>query len=146
MPAEALVLELTESAMVEDGPAVQAALATIRAMGVQIAVDDFGTGWSSLAALASLPVDILKLDRSFVARMDESAAHEELIGGVISMAARLGLPTVVEGIETQAQLDRLRELGARVGQGYHLGRPGPLPAGSLPTCASSPSTAAGSAG
>jgi diguanylate cyclase (GGDEF)-like protein/PAS domain S-box-containing protein len=128
LPPSALVLELTESAMVDDMAGVQETLGATRALGVRIAVDDFGTGWSSLASLASLPVDILKLDRSFVAAMGESPAHEALVGGVISMADRLGLPSVVEGVETQEQLDRLRDFGCRFAQGYHLGRPGPLAA------------------
>jgi EAL domain-containing protein (putative c-di-GMP-specific phosphodiesterase class I) len=122
------VLELTESAMVDEIARAQGALQELRDLGVKLAVDDFGTGWSSLAALASLPVDILKLDRSFVAAMDESPAHAALLDGVLAMAARLELLTVVEGIETQARLDRVRAFGCRFMQGYFLGRPGPLPA------------------
>jgi EAL domain-containing protein (putative c-di-GMP-specific phosphodiesterase class I) len=144
LEASALVLELTESTMIDDSAGVQETLRAVRAMGVRIAVDDFGTGWSSLGTLASLPVDMIKLDRSFVARMEESPAHEALIGGVLSMAAAIGLATVVEGVETEAQLQRLRALGARVAQGFHLGRPGPLPPLASGRCASSRSTAAGS--
>ncbi len=128
LPARNLVLELTESAMVDEVARAHGALQELRALGVKLAVDDFGTGWSSLAALASLPVDILKLDRSFVAAMDDSPAHAALLDGVLAMAARLELPTVVEGIETQAQLDRVRAFGCTFVQGYFLGRPGPLPA------------------
>jgi diguanylate cyclase (GGDEF)-like protein/PAS domain S-box-containing protein len=127
LPAGNLVLELTESAMVDDSPRVQGALRDLRALGVKLAVDDFGTGWSSLAALASLPVDILKLDRSFVAAMGDSPAHAALLDGVLAMAGHLSLPTVVEGIETEAQLERVRAAGCAFVQGYLLGRPGPLP-------------------
>ncbi|WP_028065989.1 putative bifunctional diguanylate cyclase/phosphodiesterase [Solirubrobacter soli] len=121
-----LVLELTESATLDDMPGVQATIAAVRALGVRIAIDDFGTGYSSLATLAALPVDVLKLDRSFVAAMDESPAHEALLAGVLSMAHRVALPTVVEGVETHEQLDRLIAFGAQYAQGYHLGRPGAL--------------------
>jgi diguanylate cyclase (GGDEF)-like protein/PAS domain S-box-containing protein len=137
LPAGALTLELTESAMVQDVVGVRAALEAARALGVRVAVDDFGTGWSSLATLASLPVDILKLDRSFVAAMDASPTHAALVDGVISMSARLGLPTVVEGVETAEQLERLRGFGARFAQGFHLGRPGPLAAAARPGVARS---------
>ena len=121
-----LVLELTESTMLEHTTGVRATVDALRSLGVRIAIDDFGTGWSSLATLASLPIDVLKLDRSFVAAMDDSPAHASLVSGVLSMAERLSLPTVIEGVETQRQLDRLKLFGARYVQGYHLGRPAAL--------------------
>jgi diguanylate cyclase (GGDEF)-like protein/PAS domain S-box-containing protein len=123
---ERLTLELTESVVVEDVAAVSELFGALRTLGVRISVDDFGTGFSSLASLAGLPVDALKLDRSFIAAMDAGGSHEALVAGVISLADRLGLPIVAEGIETAAQLDALRRLGCGFGQGYHLGRPGPL--------------------
>ena len=126
LPPDALTLELTESVLVEDVDAVADALAAVRALGVRIAVDDFGTGFSSLAALADLPVDELKLDCAFVAAMDGGGRHEALVGGMVSLADRLGLPLVAEGVETAAQLAALRRLGCGWAQGYHLGRPGPL--------------------
>jgi EAL domain-containing protein (putative c-di-GMP-specific phosphodiesterase class I) len=125
---------------------VQETLAEIRALGVRVAVDDFGTGWSSLATLASLPVDVLKLDRSFTAAMDESPTHAALVHGVVTMADGLGLTTIVEGVETAEQVERLREFGVRLAQGFHLGRPGPLAALGSVGCESSPSTVAASAG
>jgi diguanylate cyclase (GGDEF)-like protein/PAS domain S-box-containing protein len=126
LPPRRLVLELTESAVMDDVPGVQEAFQALRALGVQLAIDDFGTGFSSLSTLAALPVDLLKLDRSFVAAMAQSATREALVGGVVSLASRLGLPLVAEGVEDGGQLDALRALGCRFAQGYHLGRPGPL--------------------
>ncbi|WP_051324226.1 putative bifunctional diguanylate cyclase/phosphodiesterase [Candidatus Solirubrobacter pratensis] len=121
-----LTLELTESAVVDDVAAVSELFSALRTLGVRISVDDFGTGFSSLASLADLPVDALKLDRSFIAAMDEGGSREALVAGVVSLAERLGLSIVAEGIETAAQLAALRRLGCGFGQGFHLGRPGPL--------------------
>jgi diguanylate cyclase (GGDEF)-like protein/PAS domain S-box-containing protein len=128
LPPHRLVLELTESALMDDVTGVQQTFGALRALGVEIAIDDFGTGFSSLAMLADLPVDVLKLDRSFIAAMSDSPGHEALVGGVLSLADRLGLPVVAEGVETAEQYEALRALGCRWAQGYHLGRPGPLEA------------------
>jgi diguanylate cyclase (GGDEF)-like protein/PAS domain S-box-containing protein len=129
---ERLTLELTESVLVEDVSTVREVFGALRTLGVRIAVDDFGTGFSSLASLAELPVDALKLDRSFIAAMDEGGSREALVAGVISLAGRLGMPIVAEGIETAAQLAALRRLGCTYGQGFHLGRPAPLAAVASP--------------
>jgi diguanylate cyclase (GGDEF)-like protein/PAS domain S-box-containing protein len=123
-----LTLELTESVVVDDVVSVSEAFDDLRTLGVLIAVDDFGTGFSSLASLADLPIDALKLDRSFIAAMDGGGSREALVAGVISLADRLGLPIVAEGIETAEQLATLRRLGCAFAQGYHLGRPAPLTA------------------
>jgi EAL domain-containing protein (putative c-di-GMP-specific phosphodiesterase class I) len=128
LTADRLVVELTESALVDDVEAVTGAFGALRALGVRVAIDDFGTGFSSLATLADLPVDTLKLDRSFVAAMSESAPHAALVAGVVSLAERVGLPVVAEGVETPEQLAALRALACTYAQGYHLGRPGPLAA------------------
>jgi EAL domain-containing protein (putative c-di-GMP-specific phosphodiesterase class I) len=128
LPAERLVVELTESALVDDVDAVTASFGALRALGVRVAIDDFGTGFSSLATLADLPVDLLKLDRSFVAAMSDSAPHAALVSGVVSLAERVGLPIVAEGVETEEQLAALRDLDCTFAQGYHLGRPGSLAA------------------
>ena len=128
LPAERLVVELTESALMDDVAGVRETFEALRALGVSIAIDDFGTGFSSLATLADLPVDVLKLDRSFINAMVDSPAHEALVGGVVSLAERMGLPVVAEGVETAEQFEALRTLGCRWAQGYHLGRPGPLAA------------------
>ena len=121
-----LVLELTESVLMDDVDDAIDAFCALRQLGVRIAIDDFGTGFSSLATLADLPIDMLKVDRSFIAAMGSSPAHSALVGGVVSLADRLGLPVVAEGVETEEQLEALRDLGCALAQGYHLGRPGPL--------------------
>jgi diguanylate cyclase (GGDEF)-like protein len=125
---ERLTLELTESALMDDVEGVRTTFEALRALGVSIAVDDFGTGFSSLSTLADLPVDVLKLDRSFIRAMVDSPPHQALVGGVVSLAERVGLPVVAEGVETAEQLEALRTLGCRWAQGYHLGRPAPLAA------------------
>ena len=125
---ERLVVELTESALMDDVEAARAALVALQELGVRIAIDDFGTGFSSLSMLADLPVDVLKLDRSFVVAMSGSRSHTALVAGVVLLADRLGLPVVAEGIETAAELEALRDLGCTYAQGFHLGRPGPLAA------------------
>jgi diguanylate cyclase (GGDEF)-like protein len=125
---ERLTIELTESALMDDVDGVREAFEALRALGVSIAIDDFGTGFSSLSTLADLPVDVLKLDRSFICAMVDSPAHQALVGGVVSLAERMGLPVVAEGVETAEQLEALRTLGCRWAQGYHLGRPAPLAA------------------
>jgi diguanylate cyclase (GGDEF)-like protein/PAS domain S-box-containing protein len=117
-----LILEITESAMMRDTEAVVENLRTLRALGLRIAVDDFGTGYSSLAYLEQFPVDILKIDRSFVSALSEDDPAG-LAQAVIQIAETLGLMTVAEGVESEEQAERLRALGCRAAQGYHLGRP-----------------------
>jgi diguanylate cyclase (GGDEF)-like protein len=117
-----LVLEITESAMMQDTTAVVQNLHALKALGLRIALDHFGTGYSSLAYLEQLPIDILKIDRSFVdalARDDDQG----LARAIISIAETLGHTTIAGGVENAAQVERLRELGCRLGQGYHLGVP-----------------------
>ncbi len=117
-----LVLEITESAMMRDTTAVIGNLQALKALGLRIALDDFGTGYSSLAYLEQLPIDILKIDRSFV----DALGDEEkvtLAQAIIKIAETLGHTTIAEGVESSAQVARLRELGCRYGQGYHLGVP-----------------------
>jgi diguanylate cyclase (GGDEF)-like protein len=117
-----LILEITESAMMHDTETVVQNLHALRALGLRIAVDDFGTGYSSLAYLEQFPVDILKIDRSFVTALsDDDPAG--LAQAVIQIAETLGLMTVAEGVETAEQAERLRALGCRAAQGYHLGMP-----------------------
>ncbi|MCC5948313.1 MAG: EAL domain-containing protein [Nitriliruptoraceae bacterium] len=118
-----LVLELTESDVASDDPRIVGALHEIRQRGVRVAIDDFGTGRSSLAKLRTLPVDILKIDRAFVDGIDHSPRDRAFLAGVVALSRTLGLTTVAEGIETDAQLQTLRGLGCHLGQGYHLGRP-----------------------
>jgi diguanylate cyclase (GGDEF)-like protein/PAS domain S-box-containing protein len=117
-----LILEITESAMMHDTETVVQNLHALRALGLRIAVDDFGTGYSSLAYLEQFPVDILKIDRSFVTALsDDDPAG--LARAVIQIAETLGLMTVAEGVENAEQAERLHALGCRAAQGYHLGMP-----------------------
>ena len=118
-----LVLEITESAMMKDTQAVVQNLHALKSLGLRIALDDFGTGYSSLAYLERLPIDILKIDQSFVASLVEDEEQVGLAQAIIKIADTLGHTTIAEGVETAAQASRLRRLGCRLGQGYHLGAP-----------------------
>ena len=126
LPAERLVLEITETATVSDMTGAIARLKELKALGVQIALDDFGTGYSPLTHLRSFPVDILKIDRSFVRNVVHSAEDRAIVRGVIQIAHRLGLRTVAEGIEQRLQLETMRDLGCDSGQGYLWTKPVPL--------------------
>ncbi len=126
LPAERLVLEITETATISDMTGAIARLKELKALGLQIALDDFGTGYSPLTHLRSFPVDILKIDRSFVRNVVDSGEDRAIVRGVIEIAHRLGLRTVAEGIENPQQLDIMRELGCDAGQGYLWTTPGPL--------------------
>ncbi|GLY95059.1 EAL domain-containing protein [Actinoplanes sp. NBRC 103695] len=121
-----LVLEVTESSVL-DGRRVRETLEALHAMGISLALDDFGTGQSSLSLLRAFPVDVLKLDKSFVDGISEGADRGRLAvaAAVAQLAEYLGLSAVAEGIETEAQANRLREMGYRLGQGFHLARPLP---------------------
>ena len=121
-----LTLEITEGAVIQAGPVVVSTLERLRAIGVGISMDDFGTGYSSLARLRHLPVTELKIDRSFVAELDQDATLTRL---VLSLANSLSLHTVAEGVETAEQLGTLRSMGAEAAQGYHIA--GPMPEAEL---------------
>jgi EAL domain-containing protein (putative c-di-GMP-specific phosphodiesterase class I) len=121
--AESLTLEITESAMMHDTEAAVARLTELKALGVSLAVDDFGTGYSSLSYLQRFPIDILKIDRSFVAGLDGDAEQSALARAIVRLAQTLQLYAVAEGVETESQLERLRELGCRYAQGYFLALP-----------------------
>jgi diguanylate cyclase (GGDEF)-like protein len=116
-----LILELTESLFVDDSDAVRGPLEALRAAGSRIAIDDFGTGYSALSYLRRLPVDILKLDRRFLAEL--GPADVAVLTAILGLAHNLGLETIAEGIETPEQLVVLRDLRCDFGQGYHLARP-----------------------
>jgi len=118
-----LVLEITESVLVLDVEATATAFRALKALGVRLAIDDFGTGYSSLSYLRQFPIDVLKIDQSFVASLDGSHASVALVGSILDLSSTLRLDTVAEGIETSAQLHVLRGLGARRGQGYLFARP-----------------------
>ena len=120
---EALTLEITESMLIEETDRGSRALDQLKAMKVKIAIDDFGTGYSSLSYLKRFPIDTIKIDRSFVAEMEESTTSAALVKAVIDLANSLGVSTVAEGIENAAQRDRLAALGCEFGQGYLFARP-----------------------
>ncbi len=118
-------IEITESAIVEDVDATVGKLATLRAMGLEIAIDDFGTGYSSLAYLARLPVQVLKIDQTFVSTMIEDPGHRTLVSTMVSLAHALSLRVVAEGVETEEQATMLASLGCDCLQGYLISRPVP---------------------
>ena len=129
-----LWLEITESALMEDADAAVAALERLRGLGVHLCVDDFGTGYSSLAYLRRFPVDALKVDRSFVAGLGKDPEDSAIVEAVVSMAHSLRLSVVAEGVETDEQLARLRELGCELAQGFYFAAP--VPASALDTLGS----------
>ena len=124
-PAERIELEITESAVMESTTKAIKAMAALKARGISLAIDDFGTGYSSLSYLKRFPVDTLKVDQSFVFDMCEDKDNEAIVNAVIGLSHHFRLNVVAEGIETQQQLDRLKEMGCDVAQGYHLGYPMP---------------------
>ncbi len=121
-----LKLELTESLLVDDVDGVVAKMGALQARGVGFALDDFGTGYSSLSYLRRLPIDQLKIDRSFVSELLTDASDEAIVRTVVALGQTLALTVVAEGVENEAQQQRLASLGCRCYQGYHCGRPQPL--------------------
>ncbi len=125
LPPDQLCLEVTESTLADLSEGTRAVLTDLRALGVTVALDDFGTGYSSMSYLATLPVDVLKIDRSFVSVLGSSVHGFTLARLVVQLAEPLGLTTVAEGIETIEQADLLRGMGCEFGQGYLFARPMP---------------------
>jgi diguanylate cyclase (GGDEF)-like protein len=127
LPAHMLTLELTESVLVHDIETAAGIMGELKAIGVRLAIDDFGIGYSSLSYLAQLPVDVLKVDKSFVAGMVSggNASSARLASTVVALAKSLGLHTVVEGVETDEQLSAMQALGCRLFQGYLWSPPVP---------------------
>jgi diguanylate cyclase (GGDEF)-like protein/PAS domain S-box-containing protein len=123
MPASALELEVTESSMLANPKRAKLVLGELSALGVRLSIDDFGTGYSSLSYLRELPVDEIKIDRSFVMRMTEQTADVAIVRSTIDLGRNLGLDVVAEGVETREIWDKLIELGCRTAQGYYLSRP-----------------------
>ena len=130
VPHRAIELEITETALISNFDAARTALEDFKRLGIRIAIDDFGTGYSSLAYLRDLPVDILKIDQSFVREIGLKPAegHEDapIIRTIIALAHNLGMVVVAEGVETEAQRVLIGELGCDMIQGYLLSRPLPL--------------------
>jgi len=118
-----LEFELTETAVLQRSGPVRQSMLELQQMGVRFALDDFGTGFSSFAHLSSLPISLLKVDKSFVAEMQQAPEKGRLVGAIVELAHRLGLGVVAEGVEQPAQLQRLREMGCDEVQGYLLSPP-----------------------
>ncbi|MCI4064348.1 bifunctional diguanylate cyclase/phosphodiesterase [Micromonospora sp. R77] len=125
LPPHRLVLEITETVVMSELEIIDEVLATLRSMGVQLAVDDFGTGFSSLTFLTRIAVDELKVDRSFVIRMADSPEAAAIVRTTVGLAHELGLRVVAEGVETAEQRTALAELGCTAAQGYHFFKPMP---------------------
>jgi EAL domain-containing protein (putative c-di-GMP-specific phosphodiesterase class I) len=126
LPARALTLELVEDTLVSDRVRATQVLSRLRGLGVEVAIDDYGTGYSSLAYLKDLPADQLKIDRAFTDGLTSDGRVRAILQHTISLAHVLGLRVVVEGVEDEATLQVLRELGSDLVQGFHIARPAPL--------------------
>jgi diguanylate cyclase (GGDEF)-like protein len=120
-----VVVEITESSAMNDPDRAQAILEDLHAGGLRIAIDDFGTGYSSLARIRDMPVDVLKIDRSFVSGVDVDPQNRSIVSAFIELARGLGVTTLAEGIETEGELAFLLERGCVMGQGFHFSKPVP---------------------
>lgn len=125
-PPHAIILEVTESALLADPKRAEAQLRAFRAKGFRIALDDFGAGWSSLSQVHRLPLDMIKIDQELSRALGSEAGARTLVGTIISLAWQLGIDCTIEGVEDEAQADTARALGIRLMQGYHFGRPEPV--------------------
>jgi diguanylate cyclase (GGDEF)-like protein len=123
-----LIVEVTESVLADPARGAAASLEMLRQLGVQVALDDFGTGYSSIGYLRQLPIDILKIDRSFISGEHANRPGDVLLEAIVGLAQRLGLDVIPEGIEEPEQLARVQGLGCRTGQGFLLARPVPAAA------------------
>jgi len=126
LPADSLELELTETAIVGDLAAMAPKIEQLRELGIRVAIDDFGSGYSSFSYLDQLPVSSVKIDRSFIKCLDSAPRARSVVKGMVTLAHSIGLRVVVEGVETAAQLEALFGSGADDVQGFHLGRPAPV--------------------
>jgi EAL domain-containing protein (putative c-di-GMP-specific phosphodiesterase class I) len=127
MKAEWLELEITESVIMADPARAREILGQLNKMGLRLSIDDFGTGYSSLGYLRKLPVHYIKIDKSFVMDMIQNEDDRVIVRSIVDLAHNLGLKVVAEGVESQEALDRLKELGCDLAQGYHMSRPLPAP-------------------
>jgi EAL domain-containing protein (putative c-di-GMP-specific phosphodiesterase class I) len=125
---ELLVVELTETALLDDEPSALRFMTTVKELGCQLALDDFGTGYGAFTYLKQLPVDYLKIDREFVADLATSAASRHVVRAVVRLAHDFGQRAIAEGVEDEETLEALRDLGVDLVQGYLLDRPKPLEA------------------
>ena len=119
LPGHCLELEITESVIMENADAACETLRQLRALGVSLSIDNFGTGYSSLSYLHRFPISTLKIDRSFIATDDNSG----IVATIVTLADKLGMEVVAEGVETAAQVAHLKNLGCEFGQGYWFARP-----------------------
>jgi EAL domain-containing protein (putative c-di-GMP-specific phosphodiesterase class I)/CheY-like chemotaxis protein len=124
---ERVVLEMTEQSPVERYDELNARLCPLREMGVRFAIDDVGAGYASLRHVVALTPDLMKIDRTLVTNIDSDHMRRTLMGRLVSFAGEVGVGVVAEGVETETELETLRELGVPYAQGFHLGRPGPIP-------------------
>ncbi|MGH2736384.1 MAG: EAL domain-containing protein, partial [Actinomycetota bacterium] len=120
---ERLILELTESGLMQDTSATHDMLQELKSLGVRIAIDDFGIGYSSLSYLRRFPIDILKIDRTFVDAIGDSPEDSTLARAIVTLGSSLGLDVVAEGVERADQMAWLRDLGCEMGQGFFFSRP-----------------------
>ena len=125
LSADDLAIELTETALIEESSVPAASLRELKALGVKIVLDDFGTGFSSLSHLQRFPIDALKIDRAFVMNLGAGEDDSAIVRAIAAMATALGLEVVAEGVETAEQAEQARSLGCGWAQGYHFARPGP---------------------
>ena len=125
LPPSRLCLEITETVLMDDATSSEMTLAALKQLGVHIAIDDFGTGYSSLRYLRRLPIDVLKIDRSFVAGLGENPADTAIVNGVLGLARSLGLRTVAEGVERPDQAIMVTDLGCEFAQGFLWSKPLP---------------------
>jgi EAL domain-containing protein (putative c-di-GMP-specific phosphodiesterase class I) len=123
LPPRSIKLELTESTLMEYNQEAAAVLASLRNYGIQIVIDDFGVGYSSLSYLIKLPIDQIKIDRNFIIQLNQDRHSEAIVSAIINLARGLHLTVVAEGLETAEQLERMRVAGCDYGQGYLLGYP-----------------------
>jgi diguanylate cyclase len=126
LPGDAFGIEITEGGLLETGVVQQRNILQLKELGTRIVLDDFGTGYSALSYLRRFPIDLLKIDRSFVAGMTDDRVSAAVVQAILAMSRAMGMEVVAEGIETEEQAQLLRRLGCRYGQGYLFGRPSPF--------------------
>jgi diguanylate cyclase (GGDEF)-like protein len=128
LPAEQLTVELTENALVSDLTAAKHAIASLKELGINVALDDFGTGYSSLSYLSELPIDIIKIDRSFILSMREREGSAKIVTAILGLGKNLNLTTIAEGVESKREAEFLKKNGCTLAQGYFYCRPMPAQA------------------
>jgi EAL domain-containing protein (putative c-di-GMP-specific phosphodiesterase class I) len=123
IPADKLEIEITESIMIDSVDKALQCIAEIKSMGIQIAIDDFGTGYSSLSYLNRFPANLLKIDKSFIDKMNTNESSRQYVAAIISMGHIMGFDVISEGVEEPEQLETLRSIGCDYIQGFLWGRP-----------------------